>query len=624
MIHSVTANKASFHPVEFTEGLNLIVAERSQTAGTTDSRNGLGKSTLFQIIDFCLGSDANKDSTLAAELLPEWEFTIDVDIRGRRIKVMRETDNCDVVHVNGNIDGWPVSPESVTDGIANYPVKTWRTILGWAFFNLPMPNDGTEACKTPSARTLINFFIRKQYDDPCLPTKDPSIDELAIAYLLGLNWDYLSRLDTLKKTEKDAKAVKRAADIDLEKWEKTENQLRAECNALESDMKRITEQLEHYNVDPSYAEIEKSVNELTAQIHGLKNRTIRARSRLGTARLQLGHVRASMLPVEELYAECGLVFPDAVKETLENVKRFHDEITGSRHAILEREVRSLEQTIAALDAKVARLSEERSSAMKVLEANHAFDEYNLLIQRYTEKARELQQKQNCLIHLAEAKGQLDNLKEEKAEIGREAKDEYEELRPTWNQSEIFFRTLTQKLYHNPGSLNIQIVANARKYGFKFAPRVENDSSEGIKKIKVFAFDATLFHQQRVCEHPIDFLIHDSKIYDSTDPRQVANALIEADRISRELGGQYICAINSDKLNEEEFKAILPPERSEGFIKLRLSDESDATKLLGISFGRETAVPAAAPVAAAGADAGDGEPPDETASGQQQDAATSDA
>ena len=620
MIHSVTANKPSFKTVTFTEGLNLIVADRSQNAGTTDSRNGLGKSTLFYIIDFCLGADASRNATLPPEYLSDWEFTIDIDLRNRRVKVTRAVDDSDVVRVVGNIDGLPIPPDSRTDDAAIYSIETWRTLLGWVFFDIPLPNDEAAVSIMPTFRRLISYFIRKTYDDPLLPVRGPGVDELAIAYLLGLNWEYLSQLEPLKKSALEAQTIRTAAKIDLKKWEKTEATLRSECRALETDLERIRTALEHFDVIPGYEEIEKSVNEMTKKLHGLRNQIINSQSRLDTTTRQLNHARAALLPVEELYAECGVVFPDAVKETLENVKRFHEEVTGSRRVILEREVKYLSQTLSALKARALKLSEERAAAMKALESKNALGEYTVLNQRYAEKEKELQQKKVCLTHLAEAKRQLDNVKESKSEVGDAAKVEFESLRPTWNESEMFFRTLTGKFYRTPGSLNIQLLADPKKkYGFKFDPRVENDSSEGIKKIKIFAFDATLFHQQRVCEHPIDFLIHDSKIYDSTDPRQVASALLEADRISRELNGQYICAINSDKLNEEEFKAILPKETSERFIRLTLSDESDATKLLGISFGRETEVPVAAPEAV-GVAAEDGCPP-ETASGQQQDADT---
>jgi len=69
MLHSLSANKSSFHRVEFTAGLNVILADRSDTSTTKDTRNGLGKSTLIEILDFCLGGRASKGKGLIIDPL---------------------------------------------------------------------------------------------------------------------------------------------------------------------------------------------------------------------------------------------------------------------------------------------------------------------------------------------------------------------------------------------------------------------------------------------------------------------------------------------------------------------------------------------------------------------------
>ena len=626
MIHSVTANKTSFHAVTFEKGLNLIVAERTKRETDKNSRNGVGKSTLFRIIDFCLGSDVNKPGTFMAKYLDgqDWEFTLELDIRGQRVKVTRAVDNHKFVHIVGDVSGWPVPPDGLPlDGYHTFTIEQWRKNLGWALFDLPnVDGIGTngkpdDAFSMPSAREMLHFFIRKGYASPLQPSLYAKTDELAISYLLGLNWEYVSRIGDVKKKEADAKTIESAAKLELAKWRRTKEALQAECNYLEGALKDIKTQLDDFNVLPGYAEIEDRVNHLTVEIHGLKNTVMSGQARLKAAKLNLERAQEALQPVDELYAECGLVFPDAVKETLERVRAFHEDVTGNRRIIIEKEIKRLEKSIAAANDRVRVLAEEKRAAMQVLKTHGALEEYTKLNQRYTDLARDLQRKLDCLQHLAEAKTSINALLAKKVEIAAEAKVEYEELRPTWDEAEKFFRDLAQEFYGSNGTLGIELVGEKRRWGFKFDPNIESDDSAGIRKIMICSFDMTLFHQQRVCQRPIDFLIQDSEAFDSTDPRQVAKALLAADRISRELGGQCICAINSDKLNHPEFMQIMATDVSEGFKRLTLSDESDATKLLGISFGRETEVPVAAPEAAEGADAGDGEPPDETASGQQQ-------
>ena len=610
MIHSVTANKTSFKSVRFEKGLNLIVAIRTKGETDKNTRNGVGKSTLFRIIDFCLGSDVNKPGTLMAKYLEgqDWEFSVELDIRGRRVKVTRAVDNNKFVQVVGDISGWPILPDELPlRGFYTFTIDQWKKNLGWALFALPNADGRKKADKSddvlamPSAREMLHFFIRKGYTSPLHPSLYAKTDEMAISYLLGLNWDYVSRIGDVKKKEAEAKTIESAAKLELEKWKKTQASLRAECNYLERTLKDIKTQLDDFNVLPGYSEIESRVNDLTVEIHGLKNAVISEQGRLNAAKLNLERAREALQPVDQIYAECGQVFPDAVKETLERVRAFHEAVTGNRRLILEREVRRLEKSIAAANGKVRVLSEEKRAAMQILKTGGALAEYTKLVQRYTDMEKELQRKLDCLQHLAEAKASINALLAKKVEIAAEAKGEYEELQPTWDAAERFFNALAQEFYGSNGTLGIEMVGEKKHWGFKFDPNIESDDSAGIRKIMICSFDMTLFHQQRVCQRPIDFLIQDSEAFDSTDPRQVAKAFLAADRISRELDGQCIFAINSDKLNEGEFKELMPNVEGGGFVKLHLSDESDATKLLGIPFGRKPKQPSAGEVGAPTAD-----------------------
>lgn len=83
MIHGVYANQKGFRSVEFEAGLNLIVADRSQTAGDKDTTNGLGKSALIDIIDYCLGSGPKPKEGLRVEPLSDWAFTLDITLGGQ-------------------------------------------------------------------------------------------------------------------------------------------------------------------------------------------------------------------------------------------------------------------------------------------------------------------------------------------------------------------------------------------------------------------------------------------------------------------------------------------------------------------------------------------------------------
>ena len=77
MIHAVRCNQPGFKDVTFRPGFNVVLAERSEEATKKDSRkNGLGKTTLIEIIHFCLGARATRNSRLMATPLKTGYFRL--------------------------------------------------------------------------------------------------------------------------------------------------------------------------------------------------------------------------------------------------------------------------------------------------------------------------------------------------------------------------------------------------------------------------------------------------------------------------------------------------------------------------------------------------------------------
>ena len=112
MIHSITANQPSFKDVTFTDGLNVVLADRTDTSSKRDTRNGVGKSTLVEIIHFCLGSNVIPKKGLRSQALREWEFTLEITLLHRRVKVRRATGKSGKVVVEGPTQDWPDVPPS--------------------------------------------------------------------------------------------------------------------------------------------------------------------------------------------------------------------------------------------------------------------------------------------------------------------------------------------------------------------------------------------------------------------------------------------------------------------------------------------------------------------------------
>jgi uncharacterized protein YydD (DUF2326 family) len=158
MIHEVTSSLPTFRTVLFKPGFNIVLADKTKASTKDDSRNGVGKSTLVEIIQFCLGADVQKGDTLAHEGLKGFSFDLVFDLRGERVRVSRNTSaKAHVTLAAKSFDNWPYKPTKTPDG---YRLKTteWNAVLGSRLFNAP--TDSTRKYK-PTFRSLISYFARR-------------------------------------------------------------------------------------------------------------------------------------------------------------------------------------------------------------------------------------------------------------------------------------------------------------------------------------------------------------------------------------------------------------------------------------------------------------------------------
>ena len=129
MIHKIWANDKRFKPVEFTAGLNVILAERTLESGQKDTRNGAGKTTLLNVVHFCLGADLHRIS-LPKDELQDWEFYISLNLCGTIITSKRSISKAKIVEITGDVSNLPITPEVDSEGTAFYKNDDWKSLLG--------------------------------------------------------------------------------------------------------------------------------------------------------------------------------------------------------------------------------------------------------------------------------------------------------------------------------------------------------------------------------------------------------------------------------------------------------------------------------------------------------------
>ena len=170
----------------------------------------------------------------------------------------------------------------------------------------------------------------------------------------------------------------------------------------------------------------------------------------------------------------------------------------------------------------------------------------------------------------------DRIKVETVELKRATTLDYEERRALWSRALSLFSEFSESLYKSPGRLVIDIDDT----GYKFDVEIAGSPSEGISKMKIFCYDLMLISFARQRGLGIDFLIHDSTIFDGVDPRQRAHALELAAAMAAKHGFQYICTLNTDMVPVGDFTSGFD---YESLVRLRLTDTDPTGSLLGFRY-----------------------------------------
>ncbi|MBE9119358.1 DUF2326 domain-containing protein [Tychonema sp. LEGE 07199] len=586
MIHAVRCNHASFKAVEFRPGFNVVLADRTEESGSKDSRNGLGKSTLIEIIHFCLGATLPRAKGLGSKNLQGWAFTLDITLANKVITVTRSIDKqeSNQVAIEGDTTSWPIQPKE-KEGKKIISLVKWKALLGNLLFDLPIDNNEDQKFK-PTFRGLISYFIRRGRDAFSTPFEHHRKQfewekQVNNAFLLGLAWEDARDLQLLKDRQKLLDNIKK-----LKKDTETGvaigilgslGELEALKVEVESQLRERKKTLSNFRVADQYHELEANTNRLTAEIHEATNNNIAEKKLLEFYQSSLeAENEPSPEDVTNIYESVGIELPGLVVRRLEEVERFHRRLIENRRDFLSNEIDRIRRDISSREILIREKIEERASLLEVLQTHGALEEYTILQELYLETVSNLNDIKKRIEELNRFEEGKSALKIEKERVLQRARSDYQERRVQANRAIDLFNTNSRFLYGVPGRLIINVGDN----GFQFNVEISRDGSEGIDNMKIFSYDLMLAQLWSERDPSPRILIHDSTIFDGVDERQVRLALELADRESRKYGFQYICTLNSDMVPYAEFAADFD---FDSFVRLRLTDESDESGLLGILF-----------------------------------------
>lgn len=567
---SLTASEHTFKTVVFNKtGASFILAKQDKPEQFDNSKtyNGVGKSLLIALIDFCLGaSTSNKITKSLQATLPDWHFILQVEIDNQPYTIIRHTN----------------SPKHISLNDESLMLSDFCSKLERLCFEIP---SGSQYL---SFRSLLPFFIRpsKQsyinYSEPA-KTGSPYQKQLYNAFLLGLDVTLSQTKMELKKqideTNKLHENIKN--DPILKQFFEGYRDSSLALVDINEKIEKLELDLQKFEVADDYYHTKQEADDIKRNLDKTQNK-IKLRS------INVDSINQSLKispdvnrgDIQNIYDESQLVFQLDVERKLIELEKFYHDLTVNRAKRLQQQKHEIINELKELEVRFTSLKENLDSHMKFLDAHQALDVFTKMSSRLADlqQNREKLQGYEKLQHDYEQR--KTSLKKDMLLQSEETVIYLEQVKDDINKIMEYFRVLVKRFY--PESLaGITVYNNAGKNQIRYdiEAKIQSDSSDGINSVKLFCYDLTLL-MQGSC-HAMNFIFHDSRLFSDIDEVHCNELFkIVKDKFTDK---QYISSINQNQLNalSNDVQVFV-----KNHVVQELTDDSDGGKLLGITVELE--------------------------------------
>lgn len=544
--------------INFHQGLNLIV-DQTEPEMTVATGNGVGKTTVLRLIDFCLGKSPRKiytDPESKKEITDVKNFLNQecVLIRLTLSNHVNQVDEGSKYVIERNflsgkkkiqqINGKPYSNE-----------KKFTAQIGQDLFQI---KEGDK----PSFRQVIRHSLRI---DP--PEVNNTLRYLG-DYVTGTEYETLflflfgikriDRTPIVQKLNAEKLFLHRISERPLE-------QLTLERDKLIDDLKKTNCQRQQLNIDPDYSEKLKKLDQLKYKQTVVSNELSVNRLRKSLIEDAKRQIQSTKSQVDE--DELKLMYTEA-QELIPDLQTSFEELVNYNNKMIEERSRFIGRELPELTEKIDKKSHEEKN-LEIQIKNIA--------QKLARSAtnQELEDLSNKLGEYHEKKGRLDDqieqIKKEQTKLDQVQKEldqadqdlfskkVHNTIHKHVEEFNRYFSAISQRLYGEAMGVMFETKEDSKKKYYQFNVFCYNDSSSGKKQGEIAAFDLGYLEFARQNQIPVlDFLLYDKK------ELMHHNQLLKIAQIADRLKAQVIIPILADKLPSKL--------NNEGKVVLRLSQK----------------------------------------------------
>lgn len=555
------SNKADlFEPVEFVQGLNVVLAEIRLPENRNKDTHNLGKTTLGRLLDF--GFLAKRDPKFFLfkhlDLFQEFIFFLEIELDDTSFVTIRRSVN-------------ESTKVSVKKHEARHQDLSTLPLAEWDHQDLPFERareliDGIldwRALKPWSYRKALGYLLRSQEDFREVFQLRKFASKHAdwkpfLAHLLGFDSklvaQHYEKEKALAKQQETAQTIKNELGGSIEDISKIEGILLLKQKDAEKKQKLLdafdfrTQDKDHTKqlVD----DIDERISMLNAERYSLN-----LNKKKILASLEEDQILFNPDEAQRLFEEAGILFDGQIKKDFQQLIAFNRAITDERRIYLQEEREEIESDLKRVNTELNALGKRRSEILSFLSGTDVFGKYRQVsdemitlraditsLERQRGFLHRLQELRADIRTLTEARGHLQTQIEEDVERQNADQDSM------FSTIRLFFSEIVEEVIDRKALLSVS-PNQAGHLEFKAEILDESgnatsaDMGHTYRKLLCIALDLAVLRAYSNDKFP-RFVYHDG-VFELLDDRKKENLLAVIQRYA-ELGLQpVITLIDSD-------------------------------------------------------------------------------
>ena len=579
-----------FEPVEFVQGLNVVMAEIRLPENRNKDTHNLGKTTLGRLLDF--GFLAKRDPKFFlfkhVELFKDFIFFLEVELEDASfVTIRRGVEEATKIsfkrHEAGHQDlsGLPLvewdhqdmpfeRARDLLDGLLD-----WRALKPWAF------------------RKGLGYLLRSQDDfrDVFHLRKFAAAHsdwKPFLAHVLGFDAQLVAKHyekeGQLAEKQSTAQTIKNELGGSIEDISKIEGILLLKQKEAEKKQKLLDAFDFRAQDKDSTKQLVDDIDERIASLNAERYSLNQNKKKIITS-LEEDQILFNPDEAQRLFEEAGVLFKGQIKKDFQQLIAFNRAITDERRGYLQEERAEVEAELKRINAELNTLGKKRSEMLSFLSGTDIFGKYKQVSDEMVTLRADitsLERQRGFLHRLQELRTEIRALTEERGHLQTQIEADVEKQNSDQNSLfsaiRVFFSEIVEEVIDRKALLSVSPnQAGHLEFRAEILDESGNATSADLghtyRKLLCIAFDLAILRAHLDDKFP-RFVYHDG-VFESLDDRKKENLLTVIRRYA-ELGLQPIITLIDSDLPVRAVDEV--PVFSTDEVVITLHDEGEQGRL----------------------------------------------